>query len=68
MVAVVTKGDRFVVSKVLMNHHIEVGNTLQVKARLQATVTRASAAVRIDEIDEFEVDQLIDGNSSQDAL
>lgn len=67
VVAVVTKGDRFVVSKVLMNHHIEVGNTLQVKARLQATVAGASAAVRIDGIDEFEVGQLIDGNSSRDA-
>jgi hypothetical protein len=68
VVAVVAKGDRFVVSKVLMNHHIEVGNTLHVKARLQTTVAGASAALRIDGVDEFEVDQLIDGNSSQDAL
>lgn len=68
VVAVVSKGDRFVVSKVLMNHDVAMGNTLRVKARLQTTVAGVSAARHIDGIDEFQVHQLIDGNSSQQAL
>lgn len=68
VVAVVSKGDRFVVSKVIMNHHIEVGNTLWVKARLQTTVAGISAVRHVDGIDEFEVDQFIDGNFSENAL
>ncbi len=68
VVAVVSKGDRFVVSKVLMNHNIAMSNTLWVKARLQTTVAGVSAARHIDGIDEFEVHQLIDENPSRRAL
>ncbi len=68
VVAVVSKGQRFVVTKVLLNHHIEVGNTLHVKARLQTKPTYTAGTNGMDGVDEFEADQLIDGNSSQSAL
>lgn len=68
VVAVVSKGDRFVVSKVFMNHNIAMSNTLWVKARLQTTVAGVSAARHVDGIDEFRVGQLIDENPSRRAL
>jgi hypothetical protein len=68
VVAVVSKGQRFVVTKVLMNHHIEVGNTLHAKARLQTKPAYTAGTNGMDGVDEFGVGQLIDGNSSQSAL